>query len=124
MHPVRSYSFLAASRRSESSSSTSEPRLQIAPSAALRPTNTPLLSGDPQLVVLDPQQDFIANLNPHCFPKSRRDHHSSVLAHSHTSLFHHGTFRSVCHYSIILPLMNKSSTQALVRHRTVLLASH
>ena|SRR5215469_4064943 len=119
MHPVRSYSFLAASRRSESSSSTSEPRLQIAPSAALRPTNTPLLSGDPQLIVLDLQQDFIPNLDPHRFPKSRRNHHSSVLAHSQTSLFRHGNTPLCLPLFYPLPLMNKPSTQSLVRHRTL-----
>lgn len=118
MHPVRSYSFLAASRRAESSSSTSEAQFQIAPSATLRSTNT-LLSGDPQLVVLDPQQDFIPNLDPHCFPKSRRE--SPFVRFGPLADESVPPWQTLLCLPLFypLPLMNKPSTQSLVRHRTL-----
>lgn len=40
---------------------------QVAPGAALRTLDAPLLGGDPQFIVSDPQQDFIPTLIPSAY---------------------------------------------------------
>jgi hypothetical protein len=67
------------------------PGLQVAPSAALRTLDAPLLGGDPQFVVSDLQQHFVPGIDPERPTEGSWDDKTPILAHTDTSLFHHGT---------------------------------
>jgi hypothetical protein len=67
---------------------------QVASGALLRTLNALLLSGDPQLIISHPQQDFIAHLDTQRPAKRSRDDNTSVLAHTNSGFFGHGVFVS------------------------------
>src|ERR1035437_4046922 len=51
----------------------------ILPGAALGPLNAPLLGRDSQLIVLDPQHNFISNLNAKRLTECRRNNDATVF---------------------------------------------
>ena len=67
--------------------------LQVAPGAALCALNPPLLRSDPQFIVSDPQQDFIPDLDAQRPTEGSRDDDTTILAHTDSGLFLHGTLQ-------------------------------
>jgi len=53
----------------------------------------PLLGGDPQFVGSDPQQHFVPGIDPERPTEGSWDDKTPILAHTETSLFHHGTLQ-------------------------------
>jgi hypothetical protein len=64
--------------------------LQVALSTALRALDAPLLRGDPQFIVSDPQQDFIPDIDPKGLTKRSRDDDTTIVAHANSGFFYHG----------------------------------
>jgi hypothetical protein len=67
--------------------------LYVLPGTALRPLDAPLLGRDAQFVVLDPQNDFISNLDTQSLTKGRGDYNTAILVHTCPGFFCHVTLR-------------------------------
>jgi hypothetical protein len=55
----------------------------------LRTLDAPLLGGDPQFVVSDPQQDFIPDIDPQRLTEGSGDNDTPILAHTNSRFFCH-----------------------------------
>jgi hypothetical protein len=63
--------------------------LYVLPGTTLRPLDAALLGRDAQFVVLDPQHDFISNLNAKSLSERRGDHYPAILVHAGSGFFCH-----------------------------------
>jgi hypothetical protein len=68
--------------------------LQITPGAALRALDAPLLGGDAQFIVADPQQNLVPDLDAQRPTEGSRDNNTAILAHTNSGFFLHGTLQS------------------------------